>query len=91
MYSSPERDAATDVATVVPELRQRLSLGPVQPAPESATARYQFYDSVSRFLLNAAARHPIVMLFDNLHAIDGSSLAMLEYFAHQIGGRGPVL
>lgn len=83
-------DAAADVATIVPELRQRLSLGPVQPPPESATARYQLYDSVSRFLLNGAARRPIVMLFDDLHAIDGSSLALLEYFTHQIGG-SPIL
>ena len=67
-------DGAADVAAIVPELRKRLSLGPVQPAPESATARYQFYDSVTRFLLHGAQDHPIVLLFDNLHAADGSSL-----------------
>ena len=79
-------DGVADIATIVPELRERYSLGPIRPAPESATARYQLYDSVTRMLLLGAERHPIVLLFDNLHAIDTSSLAMLEYFAHQIAG-----
>jgi DNA-binding CsgD family transcriptional regulator/tetratricopeptide (TPR) repeat protein len=79
-------DGVADVAMVVPELRERFSLGPIRPAPEAATARYQLYDSVTRMLLHGAERHPIVLLFDNLHAIDTSSLAMLEYFAHQIAG-----
>jgi DNA-binding CsgD family transcriptional regulator len=79
-------DGVGDVATILPEFRERFSLGPIRPAPESATARYQLYDSVTRLLLRGAEMRPIVLLFDNLHAIDTSSLAMLEYFVNQIAG-----
>ncbi len=81
---------AEDVADVVPELRERLQLETTRTATDSAAARFQLYDSVTRFLLRIAARQPLILLFDNLHSADRSSLTMLEYLCQQIAG-SPIL
>ena len=77
---------ATDVAEIVPELKDRLDLDPRPGGSGAPAARYQLYDSVARFLLRAAARAPHVLLFDNLHSSDRSSLALLEYVCQQLIG-----
>lgn len=77
---------AADVAEIVPELRDRLGLDLRAGSSDAPAARYQLYDSVARFLLRAAARVPHVLLFDNLHSSDRSSLALLEYLCQQICG-----
>ena len=81
---------AVDMVDIVPELSDRLSLDRVRTPSDSTAARYQLFDSVTRFLLRIAARKSLVLLFDNLHAADRSSLALLEYFCQQIAGN-PVL
>lgn len=75
---------ASDIATIVPELRETLEFESHKPALESQIARYQLFDSVTRFLLRVAERKPLILLFDNLHSADQSSLEMLEYFCQQI-------
>ena len=78
---------AAFVADILPELRDRLHLAPSHQATESeGAARFQLYDSVSRLLLAAAKRQPLMLLFDNLHLADQSSLLLLEYFARQLTG-----
>jgi DNA-binding CsgD family transcriptional regulator/tetratricopeptide (TPR) repeat protein len=77
---------AADVADIVPELRERIALDHSRTASGSVAARYQLFDSVTRFLHRTAARQPLVLLFDNLHAADRSSLALLEYYCQQIAG-----
>lgn len=81
---------ASTVAHIIPELRDRLDLPPGQALVDSAAARYQLFDSVTRFLLNVARRGPLVILLDNLHLADRSSLALLEYFCQQLANH-PVL
>jgi len=70
--------------------RDRLKLSKGKQSADSTAARYQLLDSVTRFLLNTARRKPLIILFDNLHLADRSSLALLEYFCQQIVGH-PVL
>ena len=41
---------------------------------------------MSRLLLAVAKRQPLMLLFDNLHLADQSSLSLLEYFARQLTG-----
>ncbi len=72
------------VADILPELRDRLRLPASRPPKESDSARYQLFDSVTRFLLAIARRKPLVVLFDNLHLSDQSSLSLLEYYARQL-------
>jgi DNA-binding CsgD family transcriptional regulator len=75
---------AVDLADIVPELRDRLRLQQNRPLSGSTAARYQLFDAVTRFLLAAARRRPLVLLFDNLHLADRSSVEMLEYYCQQI-------
>ena len=75
---------AATVANILPGLRERLGLPVSQAPPDRTAARYQLFDSVTLFLLNAAKRKPLVILFDNLHLADRSTLALLEYFCQQI-------
>ena len=74
----------TDVADIVPELRDRLGLPAVARTAEAGAARFQLFDSVSRFLLASARRQPIVLLLDNAHLADRSSLQLLQYYCRQI-------
>lgn len=82
--------SAADIADIVPELRDRLGLDHRQRPSDSAAARHQLFDSVTRYLLSTSARQPLVLLLDNLHSADYSSLALLEYFCQQIAGN-PVM
>lgn len=75
---------AGDIASIVPELRDRLGLKARFASSDSDAARFQLFDSVTRFLLNVARRKPLLLLFDNLHLHDNSSLALLEYFVRNI-------
>ncbi len=77
---------AADLADLVPELRDRLKLPDAPVAPDPAVSRLQLFDAVTRFLLAAAQRQPLVLLFDNLHLADRSSIEMLEYYCHHITG-----
>jgi DNA-binding NarL/FixJ family response regulator/CTP:molybdopterin cytidylyltransferase MocA len=81
---------AADVADLVPELRDRLGLPASRPSTDSAAARYQLFDAITRFLLAYARRRPLVLLFDNAHRADRSSLQLLEYYCRQLA-RSPTL
>jgi len=75
---------ASDLADLVPELHDYLEL-PAQSRPkDSISARFKMFDSVTRFLLASSKRTPLVILLDNLHLADRSSLELLEYFVQQI-------
>lgn len=78
--------AAPIIATIVPELADFLEVKPRHDGSDSPAARFQLFDSITRFLLRAAARQPLLLMFDNLQAADRSSLALLEYFSHQVAG-----
>lgn len=73
--------AASDVAAVVPELRDRLpDLAPA-PVLDPEHARFRFFDGVTRTLARAAATRPVVLWIDDLHGADEPSLRLLQFFA----------
>ena len=78
--------AAADIAVILPEIRDRLDIGPGSANSPGSTGRYALFDAVARFLRAAAHRQPLVILLDNLHAADRSALALLEYLCQQIAG-----
>ena len=78
--------SAVDVADLLPELRDRLRLPASRPPRDRDAARFQLYDAVTRLLLAAARRRPLVLLFDNLHLADRSSLRLLEYYGRHVQG-----
>lgn len=75
---------AADIAQAVPEVAARLpALEP--PAPLSAEqARFRLFDSVSRFLANAASTCPQVLILDDLHIADIPSLLLLTFVAQDL-------
>ena len=75
---------AVDLAQLVPELRQLFPDLP-EPSAESEGARFRLFDSVERFLRNAAAVRPLVLVLDDLHAADEPSLLLLRFVAGRLG------
>ena len=56
------------------------SLMPLDPA----TARFQLFDGISRFLRKEAQERPLVLLFDDLHRSDVASLLLLRFAAREL-------
>lgn len=77
-------DNAADVAALVPEIRERLAHLPPLPLMDPERARYRLFDGVARFLARAAQRAPIVLVLDDLHWADHSSLLLLQFVARDI-------
>ena len=77
-------EGASDVASLVSEVRQRLPDLAESGRPEGDDARYHLVESVSTFLLNAAAVHPIVLVLDDLHWADAPSLRLLCHLARRL-------
>jgi DNA-binding SARP family transcriptional activator/tetratricopeptide (TPR) repeat protein len=76
---------AGEIAQIVPELRELLP-GLGAPVPfESESARFQLIDATTAFLRNAAAERPILLVLDDLHAADASSLLLLQFLARELG------
>jgi hypothetical protein len=52
---------------------------------------FQLYDAADRYLAEAAAREPVLLVLDDLHAADASSLQLGEFLMRQLRGRRLVL
>jgi len=76
---------AVEIAQIVPDLRARVPEAHEARELEPEQARFRLFDSVSTYLLNAARRQPIVIVLDDLHAADPSSLRLLEFLAGHVG------
>ena len=75
---------------IAPELDARLGgEDPVEPA-EAEQARFALFDALAGFLRSCAARTPLVVLLDDLHAADIATLRALNFIAH-IAGELPLL
>jgi DNA-binding SARP family transcriptional activator len=68
---------AADIARVVPEYA-RLASGD-GPAPDAETARFRFFDAVANLLRRLGADRPLLVVLDDLHWADQSSLRLLEF------------
>lgn len=76
--------SASELSRLLPELRQRYAdlQEPVQMPPEMQ--QRQLFRSVLEFLTRASAERPLVMLLDDLHWADESSLLLLEHIAARL-------
>src|SRR5262249_31629303 len=69
-------DACGDLAALLPQL------GPITKAPDDAdAARFRQFEAVTRLLERAAAAEPIVIVLEDLHWADTSSLRLLRFVA----------
>jgi len=77
---------AADIAEISLEARQKLPglAVPTPLAPEQA--RFRLFDSITRFLNNASKNQTLVIVLDDLHWADRSSLLLLEFMIRQIAG-----
>ena len=56
------------------------------PPPMGAeVGRFRLFDAVAAFLRNAAARQPLMLVLDDLHAADAPSILLLRYVARELG------
>ncbi|HEY7874738.1 MAG TPA: AAA family ATPase [Actinomycetota bacterium] len=74
-------DAAGEIAKVMPQLRNLYDdILPGLELPPEQERRYLF-NSISEFVTRAASARPLILILDDLHWADASSLALLERVA----------
>ncbi|MFL5796774.1 MAG: ATP-binding protein [Actinomycetota bacterium] len=78
------------VARLVPEVRELVPGLPEPPGPDVEGDRFLLFDAIAQFLRAAADVQPIVLVLDDLHAADPSSLLLLEFVAGE-AATAPIL
>jgi DNA-binding SARP family transcriptional activator len=77
-------DAAA-VAQVVAEVHERLPDLPALPSLEPSQDRFRLFDSLTRFMRRAVSDRPLVVVLDDLHRADDSSLLLLRFLTRELG------
>jgi hypothetical protein len=79
-------DAAPVVAGLVPELGERLPRVTARPEPPGDEGRFRVWRGITALAREAAGRHPagILLVLDDLHAADRSSLSLLLFLAREL-------
>ena len=73
-----------ELARLVPELRERVPSIDA-PAPlEGDESRFRFFEAVSGFLLGISRSRPLVLVLDDLHWADSSSIELLRFLARRV-------
>lgn len=75
---------AGELAALLPELRERLPGLPSSTEDDGEGARFRLFEAVSALLERAGRATPIVLVLDDLHAADESSLLMLRFVAREL-------
>jgi DNA-binding CsgD family transcriptional regulator len=75
-------ESAGFIAAIVPEVNSLIPKLP-RPTPisDAGQARFRLFDEITIFLKRIAEVQPLVLVFDNIHLADESSLRLLEFFA----------
>ncbi|HXQ23712.1 MAG TPA: AAA family ATPase [Candidatus Acidoferrales bacterium] len=71
--------SAVELAPIVPGLREQWPDLPSSDPSDSPEARFRLFDSVAGFLSKLAQRAPLLVVIDDLHGADRSSLLLLEF------------
>jgi DNA-binding CsgD family transcriptional regulator len=78
------RDAAAAVE-IAPELAERLPPGTAVPAiGEGDQARFRLFAAVAHFWRQVATVRPVLLILDNLHWADASSLRLLAFIGQEL-------
>ena len=84
LYAEMPLEAAV-IADLVPEVRDTLSTLPMPPPlTHPAQGRLRLFDAITTFFKRAAQRQPLVLVLDNLHWADPSSLLLLTFLAEEL-------
>ena len=76
--------AAPDLLHILPELRVRVPSLPELEPIDSEHGRFRILDAAVAFLRGVAADQPLLLLLDDLHAADQSSLLLLRFLAREL-------
>ncbi len=76
--------AAIPLASLIPELGERLPGLAALSREDSEQNRFMVFDAVARFLRVVASRAPLVLVLDDLHVADRASLRLLEFVARSL-------
>lgn len=74
-----------ELVQIVPELRSRVSPDAPSSLPDEH-ARFRLFDAVVSLLRGVGARHPALLVLDDLHAADIPSLHLLHALARELRG-----
>ena len=77
---------AADIAEIVSDVNERLPDLEPSPAPSPEAARFRLFDSITSFLKSASQSRPLVLILDDLHWADESSLLLLQFLARELTG-----
>jgi tetratricopeptide (TPR) repeat protein len=77
-------EGASDVAEILPELRQVLPELPAASATDPETARFRLFEAVAALLRSASQTKPLVLALDDVHAADTPSLLLLQFLAGEL-------
>lgn len=75
---------ASDIAQMISEVREKLPGLPPPPALEPEQARFRLFDGFATFLKNAGKAQPLVVVLDDVHWADRSSLLLLQFVAREL-------
>ncbi|MGH2546166.1 MAG: ATP-binding protein, partial [Actinomycetota bacterium] len=78
------KPGASDIAQMLPEVRDLFERLPPPPHVDAETARFRLFDAVSTLLKRAAQRQPLVVILDDLHAADTPSLLLLRFLGNEL-------
>ncbi len=82
---------AAVIAEIIPEIKNMMP--DLTPASEvdPEQARFRLFDTVTSFLSELASTEPLVIVLDDLHWADRSSLDLLEFVADEVSSRSMLL
>ncbi|MCZ4316186.1 AAA family ATPase [Comamonadaceae bacterium G21597-S1] len=77
--------ALVDIAGIVPELADHIAVpSPDTDTLDNAQSRFRLFDAVVGFLRRAAQRAPLLLVFEDLHWADATSLRLLAFLASEL-------
>jgi len=75
---------APEVARLIPELGDHLRERRAAPAGDPRAARFLLFEGISISIREAARGQPMLVVIDDLHRADQSSLLLLRHLAHDL-------
>jgi len=82
---------ASDIAQMVPEVREALPGIAEPPAMDPDSARFRLFDATAAFLRRAAGATPVVVILDDLQSADAASLLLLRFVARELSDANVLL
>ena len=77
---------AADIVQVIPQVPSVSKL-PLPPPLTFESSQFRFFDSFTTFIKNVAHSRPLVLIIDDLHWADASSLLLLQFLVRELSPR----